>query len=253
MTSTVDINQQLRERIDLADTDRPSSVERVWTRAVHALDEAQSKQSPTEDRRRRLISRRVVIGTIALALTTVSVAAASQLGVFDGSPAPADVKAAIARQAQGAPLALDPGINADATVDKLTLNVPEGTVVLDVTSALQSAYSVCMGIRFSWAGPGATMGCIGRDARPISNSIVIPGVLGHSPQYAYGYVNSDSATALRIDFASGTSETTPLQDGFYLLRFEADQVPTRETALDSSGGEVASMPFDSAPFAGMQP
>jgi hypothetical protein len=192
-------------------------------------------------RRTRPLRRLVLIAGILLALVVASVASADSFGVFDGgTPVSPAMKASIAAGEQGAPPALDPGIEAGTAERLITIPTEQGTVSLIVSRASRASY--CMGLSFSWLGDKAGLGCNGPVVGPATHTppqidfgLVVPGLVGSSPCFVYGYVRPPSAATARLELADGTHRDIPLTDGFFLSELAATDVLERVEALDPSG------------------
>jgi hypothetical protein len=194
-------------------------------------------------RRPRAPRRLILVGAIALVLAAASVASADGLGLFDGgTPVSPQVQAQIAASSQGAPPALDPGIEAGTAVTLITIPTEQGTASLVVSRATRASY--CDGIAFSWLGDRQGLGCDG----PVESGTVPPaidfgqavlGILGRSPRFVWGHVQPAQASTVRLDLTDGTQRDIPLTDGFYLTELGAHDQVDRVEALDPSGAVLA--------------
>lgn len=199
----------------------------------------------TEPRRARGRRRFVLIIGILLALALASVASADSFGLFDGgTPVSPGMQASIAAGAQGAPPALDPGIEAGTAERLITIPTEKGTVSLIVSRARRASY--CMGLTFSWLGDRAGLGCdgpaVGPAATPptaIDLGRVVPGRVGASPCFVYGHVLPPTAAIVRLSLTDGSQRDVPLTDGFFLTELGAAEVMTRVEALDPAGAVLA--------------
>jgi hypothetical protein len=200
--------------------------------------------------RSRLVRLGIAVA-ILLLLAAASVAGAERLDLFDGTPASPGVKTTLAQEDQGAPAALDPHIDADATVEKIDLAVPQGMVRLYVTSAARPGYTYCMGVALTWLGPGTSMGCAGSGGPPIDTAFLGLGRLGASSTIIYGHVEPADATTLALDLSDGSRQTVALTDGFFLARLGVCVNLVRETALDAAGLVVATQAVDQGPVLGI--
>jgi hypothetical protein len=203
--------------------------------ALHARA-VRSRRGP---RARRLV---VLVGIVAL-LAGASVAAARQLDLFDGSPAPDSIKQEIATSSLGAPPALDPGIAAEKTVVMIRVAVAKGTAILYVSPSRNPDYRYCMGVGFSWLGDGKTgLGCMGPvdGALPVIDvGIEVPGRAGTSSGYIHGRINDDRATSVRFVLPDGSAKTVPLTHGYFLTELPPGSYPPRVEALDADGSVLA--------------
>jgi hypothetical protein len=199
--------------------------------------------TPIVDRRatrRRATLRRLGIAVgVATLLLGVSVAGARQLELFDGQPAPEQVRSQIAADSTGAPPALDPGIEAGKTVAMISLPVPQGTATLYVSPAKNATY--CMGVSFSWLGGKAALGCSGPGGpvQPIDIGLFIPGRVGTSSIFIYGHVQNKLATTAQIKLADGSTKSVTLAHGFFLSELDPTADPTSVEARDSQSATIA--------------
>jgi len=199
----------------------------------------------TEPRHARSRRRLVLIAGIVLALVAASVASADSFGLFDGgTPVSAEMQASIAAGEQGAPSALDPGIEADTAERLITIPTEEGTVSLIVSRASRASY--CMGVAYSWLGDKPGLGCDGPAVGPAATAppaidLGVAGlaIVGSSPCVVWGHVRPQSAATVRLDLADGTHRDLPLTDGFFLSELAATDVLDRVEALDPSGAVLA--------------
>lgn len=217
-------------------------------RAMFACYEGPGVPQLAAARRRGRGARRLV-GAVALLalLVAVSVASADRLDLFDGRPVPLAVKQQIATSSEGAPPALDPGIDASTAVSMITLPTAKGTVSLVVSRATRATY--CDGLDFSWLRGGPGLGCDGPvtpgspTPPPIDIGMASPGILGTSPIYVYGYVRTEGAVTARLVLGKGGHVDKSLTHGFFLFELAGDGSFTGVQALAASGDVIATQDF----------
>jgi hypothetical protein len=203
-------------------------------------------------KRSRRPRRLMVAIAIASLLIGGSVAGARSLDLFDGTPVSPAIKQKIAIEDQGAPPALDPGLETDKLVTIFSIPTEKGTVSLIAGPAKRATY--CIGVTFSWGG-GFGPGCDGptTSAHPAPTPIDIgiggEGNVGKTPIIVYGRVNDDSATQVRVESRDGSTKTLELTQGYFLAELGATAWPQDVYALDASGAVVAT--YHEPPLVGL--
>jgi hypothetical protein len=191
-------------------------------------------------RRSHAARRLILLVAIAAVLAAASVASADGLGLFDGgTPVSPLEQAQIASSSQGAPPALDPGIEAGTAVTLITIPTEKGTVSLVVSRATRASY--CDGIAFSWLGNRPGLGCDGPVVAGSSVPAIDLGTAGvPGERFVWGHVQAAQAVTVRVELTDGSHQDIPLTDGFYLGELGATDAVNRVDALDASGAVLAS-------------